>query len=268
LVQRLSSVKKGKAALETFRTGKDDAETVRKMTGWISSNVAGKTFADVGGIGVDAVNERVTLASKSGAHSVAMIDILPKEHHLWELFHQRCREEAINDVQCFDGIDINDPDLLSKVGAYDFVNCTGVVYHLPNPVWGVERLSKIVREYLMINTVIVPPKIETKRGRLAFPGSIAVFMPGLNPKERDVLDSYYMEKFDLSIDVMAPTQDAVAPVCPWMESGKSTCLPFWWLFTEGSFVALVEMMGFEIIDTDLWRNHALSVLARRKASAL
>lgn len=241
-----------------------EVDPIEKMKGWISTNVKGKTFADIGGIGVDSVNERITLASKSGASSLTMVDIRPKEYYEWDIFHKKCESENIKDYQCIDQADINDPGLLEKVGQYDFVHCTGIVYHLPNPVWGIQNLSTVVKEYLIINTVIVPPKIDTEHGTLEFKGSLAVFMPGLSPLERRIFNSYYMNKFKTDIDYMAPTLDAVNPSCPWFEDGKATCWPYWTLFTAESFTALVKMMGFEILDTALWEDHALALFARKK----
>jgi hypothetical protein len=69
-----------------------------------------------------------------------------------------------------------------------------------------------------------------------------------------------------SFDYMAPMFEAENPDCSWFEDGKTTCWPYWWLFTEKSFIALVKMMGFEILDTALWENHALTLLAKKKSN--
>ena len=249
---------------ELFDREHSIVDPIDKMKGWISTNITGKTFADVGGIGVNSINERITLASRSGASSSTMIDIRPKDYYEWAVFHKKCEQENLKDYHCIDKADINDPGLLEKVGQYDFVHCTGVVYHLPNPVWGIENLCKIVKKYLVINTVIVPPKIENEYGTLEFNGSQTVFMPGLSLKERHIFNAYYMNKFNMSIDYMAPALDAINPDCPWFVNGKSTCWPYWFLFTQDSFVALVEMMGFEIIDLALWENHTLALFVKKK----
>jgi 2-polyprenyl-3-methyl-5-hydroxy-6-metoxy-1,4-benzoquinol methylase len=238
----------------------DSSEKIMK---WISTNVPGKTFADVGGIGVDSINERVTLASKAGALSSTMIDIRPEDFYEWGLFHKKCEQENVKDYRCIAGIDIHDPLLLQKVGQYDFVHCTGIVYHLPNPVAALENLRHIVKEYLIINTVIVPPRIETEEGCLEFKGSVALFMPGLSSRERQILNSYYLNKYNFGVDYMAPALDAVGPACPWFEDGKPTCWPYWFLFTPQSFAALVRMVGFEILDLSLWENHALTLFVRK-----
>lgn len=134
------------------------------INSWIQSNVIGKSFADVGGIGMKAINEKVTLAYKAGASSVSMIDIRPIDYYEWEDFKQKCEQETIEDYSCLDDTDINDQDLHNKVGEYDIIHCAGIVYHLPNPVLGIQNLSKIVKEFLIINTVILPLKIENSKG--------------------------------------------------------------------------------------------------------
>lgn len=235
------------------------------ITGWIRDHVKGRTFADVGGIGMRSTNERVTLALSSGATAATMIDIRPKEYYEWTVFRDKCRQSGVPDTaySCIDAIDINDAALKDKVGVFDFVHSTGINYHLPNPVWGVHNLRRIVGEYLITNTVIMPETVETPEGTLHFPGSQAVFMPGLTERERRILDAYYQKKLNASIDYMAPRLDAENPSCPWYKDGEPTCWPFWWLMTVPAFEGLIRLVGFEILDTHLWNNHAYAVLCRR-----
>jgi len=242
---------------------KDPIEIVNS---WIESNVSGKTFADVGGIGLQAINEKVTLAYKSGASKATMIDIRPFDFYEWDDFKKKCEIENVKDYSSIDKIDINNSELLSKVGKYDIVYCAGIVYHLPNPVWGVHNLSRIVNEMLIINTVILPQQIENSKGKLEFSGSESLFLPGLNDNEREILNDHYVNKFNMTIDYMAPRLDDKKPSCPWFEDGKTTCWPYWWLFSESSFKALVTMVGFEILDSILWEDHALTLLAQKTTS--
>lgn len=248
-------------------TTRGGAEAIAAVETWIASNVRGKTFADVGGIGVNAQNERITLASKAGAREATMIDIRPGDYYEWDLFRERCRQEQVEGYKWIDSMDINDPKLLERVGRFDIVHCTGIVYHLPNPVAGVVNLCRIVKDLLIINTVIAPPVISNEHGRLEFPGNTTLFMPGLSETERLILHTYYQAKFNdpifMGIDYISPPLNAEDPSCPWFDNGEPTCWPYWWLFTENSFTALVEMIGFKVIDAALWRNHALTLLAKR-----
>lgn len=244
-------------------------DPISKMTSWIRDNVKGKSFADVGGIGVESVNERITLAVASGAASSTMIDIRPTTYYEWTLFRAKCEKAGLseNDYKCVGSVDINDPALRDKVGMFDFVHSTGINYHLPNPVLGMHNLRKIVGEYLITNTVIVPQTIKTPKGNLTFSGSQALFMPGLSAQERTILDWYYRDKFDMRIDYMAPQLEAQSPDCPWYENGEPTCWPYWWLMTVPAFEGLVRLVGFEILDSTLWENHAYSVFCRRTERA-
>jgi hypothetical protein len=130
-------------------------------------------------------------------------------------------------------------------------------------VWGLHNLRKIVGEYFITNTVIIPSRVSTDEGELQFPGSQALFMPGLTEKERTILDSYYRQKFGLGLDYMAPRLEAEKPDCPWYENGELTCWPYWWLMTIPAFEGLVRLVGFEILDSCLWENHAYTVFCRR-----
>lgn len=241
------------------------SDSAHEIPSWIARHVAGRTFADIGGIGVNSGNERITLAVASRASSATMLDIVPRDHHLWATFHEKCRKAGLSeaDYKVQDCVDINDPQLREKVGTFEFVHSTGINYHLPNPVHGLHNLRTIVGEYLITNTVIVPDTIETAAGTLNFPGSQAVFMPGLSEAERRIFDAYYRQKFNLGIDYMAPRLDAENPACPWFEHGEPTCWPFWWLMTISAFEGLVRLVGFEILDSHLWQNHAYAVFCRR-----
>jgi len=241
-----------------------DADPLAKVISWIAGNVRGKTFADIGGIGVDSINERITQAVGAKAASATMIDIRPRTYYEWKVFHAKCRKAGLmeTDYACMDAVDINDPALKERVGTFDFVHSTGINYHLPSPVLGMHNLRQIVDEYLITNTVIVPEIIKTPKGTLTIPGSQALFMPGLSEHEREILDWYYRDKFNMTLDYMAPRLNAPKPDCPWYENGSPTCWPYWWLLTIPAFEGLVRVVGFEILDSALWENHAYSVLCR------
>jgi hypothetical protein len=231
---------------------------------WIGSVVRGRTFADIGGIGVDAVNERITFAVEHGAASATMIDVRPSDFHEWTTFREICARKGISEYRELASIDINDPELARKTGTYDVVNCTGILYHLASPLAALENLRAVVGEYLIINTVIVPGVIENHCGRLEFPGSVALFLPGIGEHERDVLREHYRSKFGFSIDDIAPRLSEQRDAnMPWREGGGFSCWPYWWLFTEAAFRALIELMGFQILDEWRYEDHASFAFVRK-----
>src|SRR6266446_4556205 len=61
---------------------------------WIASVVPNQTFADVGGIGVNSVNERLTFAIKCGAKSATMVDFRPSDYYEWDLFRRICAQKG------------------------------------------------------------------------------------------------------------------------------------------------------------------------------
>jgi SAM-dependent methyltransferase len=233
---------------------------------WLTSHVPGRTFADIGGIGMSALNERVSLALKAGATRAAMVDLRPSDYVEWKQFRERCAAEGVSGYEEFSEVDINDPALADKIGSYDVVNCTGIFYHLPSPVNAFENLREVVGEYLVVNTVTVPERIENSAGALEFHGSVALFLPGIDEHEREVLRKHYGAKFEWSIDDVAPLlHDQTMTTTPWREDGGLSCWPYWWLFSDTAFRGLVRLMGFEILDEWKWEDHALAVLARKAA---
>lgn len=224
----------------------------------------GRTFADIGGIGMDSASERITFAVEHGAASATMVDIRPPDYHEWKRFREVCASKGISDYRELASIDINDPELVQKVGTYDVVNCTGIFYHLPSPLAAFENLRGVVGEYLIINTVIAPEVIENQSGRLEFPGSVALFLPGIGEQERSILGEHYRAKFGLLIDGFAPRiRDQHNSYTPWHDGGGFTCWPWWWLFNTSAFRALVQLMGFQILDEWMFEDHALYVFARK-----
>ena len=91
-----------------------------------------------------------------------------------------------------------------------------------------------------------------------------MFIPGIDESERAVLREHYGAKFDWSIDAVAPRLDEEQQTnTPWRENGALSCWPYWWLFTDSAFRALVQLMGFAILDEWKWEDHALAVLAHK-----
>src|SRR5439155_11474269 len=119
-------------------------------------------------------------------------------------FRERCAAARVSGYEELAEIDINDPALQSKIGSFGVVNCTGIFYHLPSPVAAFENLRQVVDEYLVVNTVTVPETIENASGTLAFRGSVALFLPGVDERERAILREHYQAKFEWAFDDVAP----------------------------------------------------------------
>src|SRR5688500_4130983 len=97
---------------------------------FISTVVAGKSFADVGGLW-GTVNEKVSVARAYGAATVAMIDLTPLTDPMWTTFIERVHQLGVSDVQCIshDALGLGKSD---DAPIFDVVHCSGVLYHMPN----------------------------------------------------------------------------------------------------------------------------------------
>ena len=145
---------------------------------WIRQLILGKSFADIGGLGGSAVNETVTIALEAGASEATLIDVLPLEHPFWEDFEERCRERHLENYRKLQG-DVNrlDPD---ETGTFEMVHCSGVLYHMPDPVSTILRLRSVTERYLILSSAVVPDRIATSEGaELNLPSGGALFVPAL-----------------------------------------------------------------------------------------
>jgi hypothetical protein len=222
---------------------------------WIASVVRGKSFVDIGGIGEFATNERTCWAKYSGASKAAVADFEPFDHHLWRHYRQETKRLGIIDIEFYEKINIDDPSLRDKIGEWDIVHSTGILYHVPNPVHSILNLRRIVRSHLIINTVIVPQIIENAAGRLDLPAAGVLFAGALRGTDRQVMLEYYQEKFGLDISPSMPTEVTEGSM-PYMRNGRPSYYPYWWLFTKHSFETVSEILGMRVRDRFTWREHA------------
>ncbi len=162
---------------ETVGAPRSRIQAKDRMDEWIASVVPGKTFADIGGIGVNSCNERITFGMQCGAKSATMVDIRPQDYYEWAVFRKKCAELGVSGYGEIPSTDINDPNLYEKMGSYDVVHCTGIFYHLPSPLLAFENLAKTVDKYLIINTITIPDTITNKFGTLNYSGSLAYSFP-------------------------------------------------------------------------------------------
>ena len=231
---------------------------------WIAQVVPGRSFVDIGGIGMNSSNERVTFAHAAGASRTAMADIRPFSYHEWTTFDGTLVAAGVPGVDRFENVDITRPDLTDRLPTFDVVHCTGIFYHLPNPVDALRTLDGVVGTHLIINTVTVPAQVENADGRLDFSGNVALFLPGINAHERAVLGTHYKAKFGWSIDDVAPPLEAQAGAkMPYVDKGEFSCWPYWWLMSDACFRSLLHLMRYRIEAEWKWEDHTLACLCAR-----
>ncbi len=236
-----------------------------KIDSWIKSAPNWRSFVDIGGIGENSGNERVTAAVAAGGRRVVMADFEPFSHPLWDIFRRKMRDAGLSEIEAYEHIDVRDPELPSKLGIFDFVHSTGINYHLPDPVMGVFNLSRLSRRYMITNTVILPDIVENEHGRIDMDASRVMFLPAITDRERDILRSHYRRKFGWDFAYNAPRQDDPYQIMPYMTDTGLSCYPYWWLFSSEAFRSLVRLTGFAILDEHVWEDHTLALFCERTA---
>jgi SAM-dependent methyltransferase len=196
----------------------------------IARHVPGRTFVDVGCMWrVDGAYAFHALAS--GATAVTGVDINPATAMFGE------RNAAVEDRVRFVQADINDPTLPDRIGEYDVVFCSGVLYHVPNPVYSIEQLRRLCRGTLILTPASVL-ELETPQA--------AVFLPYLEAADRQRLDfPVHARKRGLDSAVIE-------------HRGYANWL---WLPTASCLRAVVRFAGFETLGCYEHR-HVTTLVAR------
>jgi 2-polyprenyl-3-methyl-5-hydroxy-6-metoxy-1,4-benzoquinol methylase len=216
---------------------------------WIREKVKGKTFADVGGLW-GTVNERVSVAEKSGASHATMIDIAKEKTDLWEKFSKRCNELNVNNYTCISA-DITNENDLATLEKYDVVHCSGILYHLQDPMILLNNLHTITNEYLMLGSTTIPESIASINNG-------AYFIPALNEEQKTFFKNYFREQ---KIDAIGINWEQDFQ---WYNNRKPCFPPWWWLFTKSYVERLLMFCGFEIVESyESWPNKAHMFLCKK-----
>jgi SAM-dependent methyltransferase len=181
----------------------------------IDTYAPGRRFLDVGCLwkvhGAYAFR-----AAERGATEVIGLDVTPATP---QFLAENDRRGA--PVRFLQG-DVNDPALTATIGRCDVVFCSGVLYHVPNPVWTIERLRDLCGGTLILSTATVPEQ--------AIPQS-AVFFPHLAARARGAL-RYATGDVKIGLDT---AYDGEAGYANWF-----------WGFTPSCVDAMVRVAGFEV----------------------
>ena len=199
----------------------------------IARHVPGRSFADVGCMWrVDGAYSFHALAK--GAASVTGIDINPATAAFAE------KNAAVHDRVRFVQSDLNDPTLPDRAGEFDVVFCSGVLYHVPNPIFSLEQLRRLCRGTLILTTASI---LERKT-----PHS-AVFLPYLGPGVRERLD------------FGGPARKRGLDSAVIERRGYANWL---WLPTPSCLRAMIRFVGFETLASYEHR-HVTTLVARAVA---
>ena len=230
----------------------------------IGELVAGKTFAEVGGLW-GTVNETVSVAMRSGAREATMIDLVESGDTLWARFDERCRELGVTGYHSVVG-DICNDHLADDVGRFDITYCAGVVYHVPNPVDAIRNLIAITRERFILTSSVVPARIANRAGTLALAPGQCLLVPTLDSVQRDILREYFTT---IGRKAKGITREGTFV----RADGRFHGGPWWWLFTADTLIRMCELFNISVERT--WHSKpgtpaameptAVTVLARVNA---
>ena len=223
---------------------------------WVTEAAAGRTFAEVGGLW-GTVNEQVTVAARGGATATTMIDVAPNEPEgdsLWDRFRQRTVELGVEDTNCVQG-SIDDPELPGRVGTFDVVSCSGVLYHCPEPLHTLQQLRAITSETLILGTATMPEEIDVSAGRIASEPGSALLVPALTQSQLAIFGAWLRELGEIqALGVTYPmaTDWDVEDYGAW-----------WWFFTRDYVAGLLRVAGFTVeAVASYWEGRATLYLAR------
>jgi hypothetical protein len=217
---------------------------------FIARVVAGKSFADIGGLW-GTINEKVSVAARSHAATLAMIDIAPSGGDLWRQFRERMTSFDVADCECISS-DICALAATDAALKYDVVHCSGVLYHHPNPISILQALRQITGQYLILTSAVTQEHISNELGSYDLPPSGVIFVPALSERERDILWKYWRENAGAGgcYGISEPVQWDSRDFGPW-----------WWLPTVRALLALAECVGFRVVESGgTWNDNAHTAL--------
>ncbi len=222
---------------------------------WILDAVPGKSFAEVGGLW-GTVNEQVSVAAAAGAVATTMIDVAPQDGSdgdLWKAFRERTDALGVPPPTCVQA-NIDDPATIARVGSFDVVHCSGVLYHCPHPLHTLTQLRAITRETLILGTASLPETVENAAGSVTVAPGSALLVPAMSHTQRAVLGQWLADNgalFALGVNAPMASNWAIDDYGAW-----------WWFFTRDYVAALLRVAGFAVVNVvSYWNGRATFYLA-------
>lgn len=204
---------------------------------FIERVASGLTFVDVGGLW-GTVNEKVSVASRHGASAVTMSDICPLDHQLWADFDAHITKLGVKNVGRMSG-DIQQLAEQPNPPQFDVVHCSGILYHLPNPLQLFIALRKLSRRYLILSSSVTPTRIQNHAGTLEVPQGGALYIPALSGREREIVRAHWLPHCGSAAIGITSAVDNWDP---------TDFSPWWWLPTAECLLAMGESTGFVCLD--------------------
>ncbi len=245
----------------SVRAGSELSVTI--VDGWLAKIAEGRSFVDIGGLGANVGNQRVTLAHKYGASSLCIADIIPLGHPWWDRFEEIMAENGNPEVVRHPQFDIFADDAEEVLGRYDVVNSTGIMYHCADLVGYLQKLRRLTNEYAITSMVILPERIENEVGVFETDPATCVFLPALTPHQREILNAHYSAKFPnmMGLDKISPPVSDET-ISYYVRGGRMSTAPNWWFISREALHAMLKICWFSIEEEYVWREHASVLLLK------
>jgi SAM-dependent methyltransferase len=200
-------------------------------THWIKTLAQGKKFVDVGCMWA-VTGDYCFLAEKSGASQVVGIDIYPPQKEFIEKI-----QLYKSNVKFVKG-DINSEETVKSTlnelsGTAELVFCSGVLYHVPDPVFTLRKLGSLLSDggQLILNTMTIP-----EQGTPC----TSILLSGL---DTDEITPYILGRQGVGL---TEKFDVTQGYANWV-----------WGMTPSCVREMVKIAGFEIIDEDMGVNQEI-----------
>jgi hypothetical protein len=180
-----------------------------------------------------------------------MLDATPKGGELWERFEERCRQLGVRNHESISA-NLDDPGLVDRVGTFEVVHCSGVLYHCPNPLLSLTQLFALTEDVLILNSAVVPAELRDRQEWACGPGM--AFVPHLSPAQLAPLRALFEERGLGAIGVTEPAEWDPRDYAPW-----------WWLFMPEAIAEMLGSVGFRVeAEAPSWGGMGHTYLARRR----
>jgi hypothetical protein len=171
-----------------------------------------------------------------------MVDKLAQSHRLWGAFLDRAEELSVGDVRCVTADVTDRAAAIEAIGRHDIVHCSGIVYHLPDPIGLLSTLRALATEYVILVSMVVPERLETEEGTLVLEGGTALFVPGLDADQLRIVRAH-CRTAGLKPRTIMEWESQV-----WLDENGKPLGPWWWLFTPTVLRGMISACGLELVD--------------------
>jgi hypothetical protein len=216
----------------------------------IQEYAKGKNFIDLGGLwGVKG--EMVTSAAKGNAASLAIGDILPLRNRHWAKMDDHLAAAGIADYGKHQIDIMKFGKVKPHVGKFNFVHCSGIMYHVVDVFEFVANLLAMTDDYLLVGSVVVPEDVI---------GHDGAHCAGASTPDQTERVSEWLK--DAGLMARGVSKEAA-----YTEDMRPVNGPWWWVFTSGFMLRVMESFDVDIIEHGYSSDNAYVVLLRKRQPA-